>query len=232
MDYQTIKISPQFRIEVLDSPRGFELSDYDKTRVEMVWREETDAQASKLFNGQILNFVSLDENKMVGEFVDYKFFFAQLKDPGLDLKIVPICVSGVTLSGDKVLIGKRSQTVTQFRGYYECVPSGGIDAGLLRSGTINLQEQFSRELWEETGISVTEIKRIHPFQIVHDLSSRHYEVCALIDVNYMVVHDPREPTEEYSEFSWVPKSELKSFLKKHEGEFVPFSVHLLNLIRI
>src|ERR1700722_921126 len=108
MDYQTFKLTPQFRLEVAESPRGFTLSDYDKARVEMLWQEELMARPSDLYNGQLLNFVSLDGMRLLGEFVEYKFYLAQLRDPELQpfLQIAPICISGLTFSGNKVLIGR------------------------------------------------------------------------------------------------------------------------------
>lgn len=228
MEYQNFKIPPTFHLEVAQT-RGFALTDYDKTRVNMLWQEEMVERASKLFNGLIFNFVSFEGDKMVGEFIDYKFYLAQLRDPGLEplLKIELISVSGLTVSGDKVLLGRRSNQVTQDAGKWEAVPSGGIDHNAQRGNTIDLKEQFGRELWEETGISVTEIKRILPFLIVRDPYTHIYEICAEIDVNYTVVREERQPSEEYSELVWVPKSEMKTFLKKHGNEFVPFSLYLI-----
>lgn len=229
MDYQTFKLTPNFRVEVAPSTRGFTLSDYEKARVEMLWLEEVAARPSTTFNGQILNFISLEGERLLGEFVDYKFYFAQLKDPLLktSLQIDPIAISGLTLSGNKVLFGRRSQKVMQFRGLYEAVPSGGIDPHALRGQFIDLKEQFQRELWEETGISVTEVKNIQPFLLVHDSTTDTYEICAAIEVNYPVVYEERKPTAEYEEFVWVPKSEIKSFATKHSAEFLPFSLFLL-----
>lgn len=229
MDYQTFKLTPQFRIEVTESSRGFTLSDYEKARVEMLWLEEVAARPSTTFNGQILNFISLEGERLLGEFVDYKFYFAQLRDLQLkaSLKLAPVSVSGLTISGNKVLFGRRSQEVMQYRGQFEAVPSGGIDPNALSGQHIDLKEQFQRELWEETGISVTEVKSIHPFLLVHDPSTGMYEICAVIEVNYPVVYEERKPTAEYQEFIWVPKSEIKSFTAKHSAEFVPFSLFLL-----
>ncbi|MCE5318710.1 MAG: NUDIX domain-containing protein [Parachlamydia sp.] len=234
MDYQTFKLTPQFRIEVAESPRGFTLSDYEKARVEMLWLEEVAAHPSTTFNGQILNFLSLEGERLLGEFVDYKFYLAQLRDPQLQpsLQITPVTISGLTFSGNKVLFGRRSQEVTQYRGLYEAVPSGGIDPHALQGGQIDLKEQFQRELWEETGISVTEVKGIQPFLLVYDPSTHMYEICAVIEVNYPVVSEERKPTAEYQEFIWVSKSEMKSFTAKHSAEFVPFSLYLLKAWKI
>ncbi|MCE5318714.1 MAG: hypothetical protein LLG04_15305 [Parachlamydia sp.] len=54
-------------------------------------------------------------------------------------------------------------------------PPGGIDPHALQGGQIDLKEQFQRELWEETGISVTEVKGIQPFLLVHDPSKQSAE---------------------------------------------------------
>lgn len=229
MDYQTFKLTPQFHLEVAKSPRGFTLSDYDKARVEMLWQEELMVRSSDLYNGQLLNFVSLDGMRLLGEFVEYKFYLAQLRDPALQplLQIAPICISGLTFSGNKVLIGRRSKTVMQDRDHFEAVPSGGIDPHSQRGDLIDISEQFQRELWEETGISVTEIRNIQPFLLAYDPSTHLYEICASIEVNYTVVLEPRKPTAEYGEFIWVPKAEMKAFVAKHSSECVPFSLYLL-----
>lgn len=234
MDYQTYKLTPQFRIEVAESPRGFTLTDYEKARIEMLWLEEVAARPSTTFNGQILNFISLEGERLLGEFVDYKFYFAQLRDPQLheSLQITPVAISGLTFSGNKVLFGRRSQEVMQHRGQYETVPSGGIDSNALRGQQIDLKEQFQRELWEETGISVTEVKDIQPFLLAYDPSTHIYEICAVIEVNYPVVYEEREPTAEYKEFVWIPKSDIKTFTAKHNAEFVPFSLFLLKTRKI
>ena len=134
----------------------------------------------------------------------------------------------MTFSGDKILIGRRSRLVTQYPGHYEAVPSGGVDKNAQRGAKIDLNEQFERELWEETGISVTEIKRIRPFLLVHDRKTHTYEICAQIDVNYTVVKEERPPTEEYQELFWLPKAEMKVFIKKYGSEFVPFTLYLWN----
>ena len=59
----------------------------------------------------------------------------------------------------------------------------------------------------------TEIKRIRPFLLVHDRKTHTYEICAQIDVNYTVVKEERPPTEEYQELFWLPKAEMKVFIR-------------------
>lgn len=232
VNYQTIKISPKFSISVLPS-RGFVLSDHQKTEIESIWRHEQLERSTRLFNGQMFNLIQLENDKLIGEFVDYKYYLAQLRNPSFIelLHIRPVCISGITLAGDKILIGQRSSNVTQYQDYYETVPSGGIDAeinaGSLVNEMIDLPRQFQKELWEETGISVTEIKKIEIFSLIYDPNEEMYDLCAEIHVNYSILKESIQPTEEYPKFQWLSKQELKKFINAHPMDIVPLSLHLL-----
>lgn len=228
-NYQTFAITPNFIIEVLPVSRGFTLSDHEKNIVENIWNFEH-RQFSHLYNGQILNVVKWDNDKLLGEFIKYKYYIAQLRDPNLQqiLDIQTVSISGMTLTGEKILIGQRSDQVTAYKNYYELVPSGGIDPNASHGNQIDLKRQFEIELWEETGISVTEIKGIKPIALVYDTKNKSYEICAEINVNYTILKENLNPSEEYQKLQWFTKRELADFIQKKEKEFVPFSLFLLN----
>jgi hypothetical protein len=227
-DYQTIKISPNLALSVIP-PRGFVLSDHQKIEIETLWRREQEVRLTNLFNGQLFNLIEINGDKLIGEFVEYKYYLAQLRNPGFVeiLHILPICMSGITLAGNKILIGQRSTNVTQYPGYYETVPSGGIDSSSTVDGTIDLKRQFEKELWEETRISVTEIKKIELFSLIFDPENNLYELCGEIQVNYSSLRESLEPSEEYSKFLWLTKQELKYHIESYSSQYVPFSLHLL-----
>lgn len=230
MDYQTLKISHPLNLFVIPS-RGFTLSDHQKLEVENVWRHEQAARANKLFNGQIFNLVEITEKQITGEFVPYKFYLAQRRNPALKelLFIRPMCISGITLAGNKILVGQRSKGVTQYPNFYETVPSGGIDDSSVVNDKVDLLRQFENELWEETGISVTEIKKIEIFALVHEPTVDEYEVCGEIQVNYTILRETLAPTEEYVNFQWLTKQELKKHLAAHADEYVPLTAQLLKI---
>ena len=77
-DYQTIKIEPSFCVKVLPESRGFELSDVEKEEIASIWNDQLRDRGHHLVNGQLLNVVSAEGQQWVGEFVDYKFYLAQL----------------------------------------------------------------------------------------------------------------------------------------------------------
>lgn len=232
--YQITKLSPNFAIKVLPEARGFTLSEFDKLHINSLWKKEAEDSAKRLFNGQILNFVRWEGETLIGEFIEYKFYLAQVRDEGLRslLNIEPIGASGITLTGDKVLFGKRSSYVTTYPEYYELVPSGSVDDGALLGDKIDLKKQFEVELWEETEISTTEIRTIEPLALIYDRQKKIYELCASITVNYSVVREELHSSDEYLELRWVARSDLPAFLRKQKQPIVPISLELLKMIKI
>lgn len=225
--YQTHKIGKDFLIKVLPHARGFSLSDLERQKVDQIWHE-AQSEIPGLHNGQFLNFVALEKDILLGEFIDYKFYYAQLKDDSLKetLLIQPIAISGITKTADKVLVGQRSDSVTLYKNFYELVPSGGIDPDCLVDDHIDLTGQFEKEFWEETGLSVTEIKEIKPFALIFDPFRNSYEICAEIHVHYLAAKEEMDPSSEYSKLLWISKSEIYRFIQKHK--FVPFSLNLIS----
>lgn len=228
--YQIITISPQFHIQVLPQARGFSLSDHEKLLIENIWQHEENKHP-QLHNGQIFNVISLEKERLIGEFIEYKYYLAQLRDPNFisALNIATLAISGVTTVVDKILIGRRADHVTTYANFYELVPSGGMNTRAQVNDRIDPIRQFEMELWEETAISVTEIKSIRPIALVFDLENRQYEHCAELSINYTILKEELQPSNEYQELKWISKKEVKEFIHKHEQEFVPFSLFLFHL---
>lgn len=221
--YQTLKISPQFMISVVNTRENLKLSDVEKKHIDQLWKEAKQEQAS-LYNGKLLNFVSFNGIQLIGEFVHYKYYAVQKMDPNLKhlLNITPISISGLTFSDDKILVGKRSKSVSQYKGYLELVPSGGLE----QEGDgeqINLAQQVMRELTEETGIK--KAKAIKPFELIFDRSTGLYEICVAIFLNDKIAKEPIAPSAEYQELFWVTHDELKELLVRKK--WVPLSTFLI-----
>lgn len=225
-NFQTTLWPQGAKIEVLPEARGFELSDIYKKMVDQIWFETS---SEHHFNGQLLNYISFENNVLLGEFIEYKFYYAQLREPDLRpfLNIRPVAISGITTTANKVLIGKRSNTVSEFKNHYEVVPSGGVDASTLTSNRVDLFKQFEKELWEETAISSTDIREIAPFALIYDSARDSYEICAEIHVNFLTASDELRRTPEYEKLFWILKSDVGVFAKKHANECVPLTLYLL-----
>lgn len=229
-DYQTQFISHDFFIEV-SSPPVLELSDSLQQTIENCWKEEKERQGDQLFNGKLLSLISYDAGHLVGYFVEYKRYIAQLRNPNLAevLKIKPVCVCGITSSKDHLLIGLRSSTVTQYPSLYDLAPSGGVDPVSLEGNSINLKKQLEQELMEETGLSNEKVLSIKPFVLFDTFSQPCIEICATIEMRPEALHLTKPAIEEYTELLWVEKSRLREFMTAYRHQFVPIAYYLLEL---
>jgi hypothetical protein len=227
-NYQTFQLAPDFTVSVAPYSRGFTLSDHDKLLIENIWRNELLTRPT-LFNGQILNVLDATSSKIEGVFIDYKYYLASEKDPRCKelLNIKPLSISGLTTAGDKVLIGLRSLQVTDYPDFFESVPSGGIDPRALIDDRIDIHKQFQLELWEETKISVTDVKNVILNGLAYDKNLDRFELYATLQISYTILKEELEPGVEYKSLKWISKSELPAFVKKNQEQIVPFSLYLL-----
>lgn len=230
MNYQTFKINSNFAVTSVDSSRKMELSDNDRALVESIWERELQRSQGRLFNGKLLSMLTWDDLHLVGEFVEYKYYLAQLRAPELEsqLRIRPVSISGMTYAADKILIGLRSETVTQHPLWYELAPSGGVDAGMISEGRINILKQFEIEFIEETGLQPSDIQSVHPFVIIYDEQSQSFEIGATIQIQPASAGNSIA-SDEYIRFFWVAEKDLSPFIAKHRSKIIPLSLHLLSL---
>jgi len=228
-DYQTIEIKNQFKVELSSRQRKIRLSDEKVALIEKIWQQELKLKAA-LYNGQMLSALSYDSKNLIGTFLPYKLFLAQLRKPALKsvLKIAPVSISGLTLLGENVVIGKRAHFVTQFPNCYELAPSGGIEKEFVVDHEVDLAGQIKKELFEEIGVDAKKVKTIRFFALVHDKKTDVIDLCALIKIQPFVI---QSRLEEYSQIMTIPKKELPQFVKQYKEDFVPLSILILQLKR-
>jgi len=156
-----------------------------KERINKIWDDEL--KNRNLINGKVVCYKS---HKKDGDTLivlcyvtQYKYFFAQLKDPNLNLNISPIGVSGIIIDEENnTLLGVR-KNVSEYENYQEFVPAGGIDASKIKNEIVLFEEQLIAEFEEETKISRTFIKSITPFCFIFDKEHCVYDIGAKILVN-------------------------------------------------
>lgn len=221
--YQRLKISPQFMLSVVKTRDNFKLSDDEKKRIDVFWEEAKEKQGS-LHDGKLLNFVSFNGIQLIGEFVDYKYYLVQKMHPNFKrlLNIHPISLSGFTFSDTKILVGRRSEKVSEYEGHLELVPSGGIEQSEGEE-KISLPQQIMRELTEEAGIKKS--RKIHPFELIFDRNTGLYEICIAIFLHDKIAKEPLKPSEEYQDLLWFDHKELKESVKN--DKWVPLSAFLI-----
>ena len=205
--------------------------------IEKIWQVALREKGGKLFNGTLPNFISVakkgDTVEIIGHFIEYKHFLAQRKKPDLKLGIKPIGVSGVIVLDDKgdkyVVFAKRADSITEYPGFLELVPSGSIDkecAGA--NGVVDYQSKLLSEFVEETSLSKEYIKGISGFAFVLDISHNVYDICCEILLKAdkeIVARDFR--SKEYNAPAFVAMNDLDSFVKANVDLIVPTSMALI-----
>src|SRR5262249_31068369 len=143
-----------FALSAVNFRGKIRLSDVEQAAINTLWNEAQKQFGGRLFNGQLYSFVSLKNGVLTGNFVDYKFYIAQLRNPKFKtlFNISPVAISCICCCQNKILIGKRSAFVTEYPNCYELSPSGGIDPSAAINGKIDLIKQTLVELEEEAAI--------------------------------------------------------------------------------
>ena len=145
-------------MKVIDYEPDF--SPLQKDIIEKLWNDEL--KKRKLFNGKIVSYKSHEKKgntlKIECFVTQYKYFFAQLRDPQLNLKITPIGVSGIIIDEKNNTLLAIRQNVTEYNGYYELIPAGSIHPSKRDGNNILFKDQLVAEFEEETQISKDNIK--------------------------------------------------------------------------
>ncbi len=229
--FKAYEISPSFVVQVIKSKNDSRLSLEHKELIEKIWLQEVEKSDGKLFNGQLLRFVSMTKEKLIGEFVEYKSYLAQLIEPRLKLilKIEPVGVSGITMSTGKILCGRRSHKVTTYPDHLELAPSGGLDAEFIDHDEINLKDQLLAELVEETGLDQQYVINAVPLLLVHDQERGGYDICVNLQLKPEANQASFQSSHEYATLEWLGKDDLKEMgeIKSSNHHWVPLSIFLI-----
>ena len=189
-----------------------------KEAIENIWNQHL--KTKKLFNGKIVcyKYHTKRNNALSVDclITAYKFFFAQLYSSELDLGIMPIGVSGVIIDkNDNVLLGVR-KNVTEYNGFYELAPSGGICSSKRKDKVILYEEQLIEELLEETEIKREMIKKIEPFCFILDKNNGVYDICSKLHISKSLENLLlSKKNAEYKNFEIVSLKDAKSQIKKN-----------------
>jgi HAD superfamily hydrolase (TIGR01509 family) len=170
-----------------------------------------------------------------GSFVSYDKFKQQRSSKiNLETKITPIGVSGLVVlqqeaEVEDVLFATRSSMVTQYPGFLELVPSGGIDSTSLSANSqIDYHAKLLAELLEETGIEGNPAIDIKNLCLIFDPIEAVYDMCCIIEIgiSQKSLLANFNKTKEYVTPQLVHLSELSKFLKERSNKLVPTSIAL------
>ncbi|MCU1279435.1 MAG: hydrolase, partial [bacterium] len=226
-------LTTALEIAVSDEPQALD-ADLQQA-VDASWTEELRAHPNR-FDGPLLSYLGRDGNRLRGRFIPYRQFLAQRRSPSLRgrLGVVPLAVTGLVVCEGHVAWARRGDAVTQYPGWWELVPSGGIDRAQLRSdGTVDHVAQLLRELHEETGIAPSLVTRTAPLALVHDRCDDVVDIATLVEVaaaaRTIAEQTVARGGAEYRALRWVARGDLAAFLAAAADPIVPCSRALCRL---
>lgn len=227
--YQTINIGADFKVRIDNRQSKPDLMQTDEREIEAIWQADQKRKGVLLFNGTILSAQSYDAKVLRGRWISYREALAAYRSPSLAnrLNYLPVAVSGLIKAGSQVLFAERASTMTQYPGYLELAPSGGIDTSCASGSDVDYRRLLLKELLEETGIPSSQVLRLLPFALMRERDMAALEICVAIEVNPTLSSDLRSLEAEYRRFFWVQLNEIDEFLLNWNGPVVPLSLALL-----
>ena len=205
-----------------------EITSLQRDAIEKLWNDEL--KKRKLFNGNIVSYKShknINGALNIECFItQYKYFFAQLKNPVLNLNITPIGVSGVIIDEENNTVLAVRQNVTEYNGYYELIPAGSIDSSKRDGSNILFQNQLITEFEEETKIVKDNIKKIDPFCLIFDKNHGVYDICSKIHINGLIKN--KLNTKQNEEYRNIEIMNLERIKNTIPNKFVPTSIVIYN----
>ncbi len=229
-----------FKVRYKGSPRvqevpldGQTLSPALAAEVDKVWSEAQEEQGNGLSNGSIFSVTDIVGSLVRGRFVEYKHFVAVRRRPDLfaALQVRPLAVTGLSRCDGGIILGCRSDRVTQDQGLWEFVPSGGVDRSSRRAdGFIDVARQIERELREETGLDPSLIANVSLRYVIEDSSSHVFDIVA--DVALQVSAERamsalnQASQDEYESFKVLDADGRRLFFERSQERLAPLSRYI------
>lgn len=215
-------ISPNVRV-ILEPHPTLQLPAKLEEEVEAIW--QTENMKRTLYDALIFSVHSFTESQITGKFVHYRYYIASLQSLKLQhvLKIYPLGVSAVTMCRDMQLVGIRDKALTSYPGYYESVPSGGIEARAYMQGEVDFVAQAMWELAEEAHIGEQNVLEVHPLGLFYSEEDHVYDIGLKIEVALLEQEMDPYGSSEYPFLEWYGKKEFTDKFINGDAKIVPLS---------
>ena len=189
------------------------------SRVDFLWNEAK-KQKKELFNGAILNAVSIANNLIECDIREYKYLVAQSSQPDFfnTLKIQPLAVCGLLKCSNGWVIGKRANQNLQYGRKWEFVPSGGLSPTEQKAQSfhsINYVNQILIELNEEIGLSRDSVDQIDVLCIVEDVIDHIFDIVIELDCSHLSLS---QITDSHNHFGSSEYEQIDSIMSSSQLE--------------
>jgi hypothetical protein len=210
-----------------------------KIKIDSGWKQAVLNSNGSLFDGMLLNCLKVETlNHQVlieGNFIEYKFFWAQKHFPELKLNITPIGISGLIVTYHEsvmhVVFARRTNHNFQYKGHYELIPSGSIDDSEPKSKEINFYNQLLVELKEEAGLGIENFTKIASLGLLLDTRDNVLDIACLLETKADREQLRRQIilSDEYQDLEFIPVDELPQFLRENKENVVPTSIGVIEI---
>ncbi len=224
-----IPISENFRL-ILDPKKRSSLTPHMQSRIDDIWSQASKITDWDLFDGKIFQMTELYTDHMVGNFNDYRTFYAQCVDRELKKKLgmTIVGVSSILVSDAQCLLGKRSSRPTQFPLHWEFAPSGGVSIDFATEEEVDYQKQIFEELTEEVGMDPDFVTKITPFVLLWDQEDNVIDLCMKLEVDPLGKEAASYLSDEYIAYEWLPLEKVPHFFQNRD--VVPASKSLFDCL--
>jgi len=208
---------------ILEGPPELILPLALEEEVEVIWQQEK--AKYNLYEGFVFSVSSYDETRIVGRFVHYRHYIASRQSPELQeiMQIYPLGISGLCICDKNVLVGIRDTKLATYGGYYECVPSGSIEARAYMHGEVDFVAQAMWELAEEAKIGEKKVQEVHTLGLYFSPQDGTYDLGLLLRVNLLETEMQDSDSPEYPLLQWHTFADFKKKLSSPEVKIVPMS---------
>lgn len=234
--FRVFPISKNISVNVEPSQKIFEatLSSDVINEVNEIW-ETAKEKSPHLSNEKLFCLKTRKAERLSGEFIEYKYYFAQKKSKNLKekLRLTPLGVSGCIYIDDSFVMAKRSAYITSYPGFYELVPSGGLNemhVGL--QGVIDFNYQLLTELREELGISQSLVQDTKPFALIFDQQDRVFDLGILISlkIDAAQILPYLKANAEYDMPFLLSTKSIESFIVQNFQKVVPTTLAMFEIL--
>jgi hypothetical protein len=216
-------------LRFLRLPERFVVQEFKKNistalqqEIARIWDRETAVRGPRLFNGPLFSVEQLSADVVIGRFIEYRLFLAQLRRPELfsELRVQPLAVTGLLQNKEGLFFGLRSPGVAQQPDCWELVPAGGIDAGTLTQEEVGLK---TTEVSPPRLVCFCEDLDHHIFDLVWDLETT-------LDTKTIMAAHATIDHPEHASILCVPWRDLNGFLAGDHRAIVAGNRDLLSHI--
>jgi len=216
-------------IENFDEPMDLQMA--DETKIEALWQQAIKVNPS-LFDDLIKSYKGhtvAENGKIVvsSATVAYRKLYAGLMDAELP-KYRALAVSAIAQDKNgNVLLGKRGSQVSEYPGYWETVPSGGLPAQ--NQGMDSHRAQSIIEFNEETGLATEGIESYNVLGLIYDREHQVIDIVAHIALREVIDPDQLK-SDEYEQFVLCSAKDLST--KGSELPMIPGAVIIGEMLNV